>query len=139
MKNFTIEKILKNATTIVVVGLSDNPSRTSHSIAAYLQRQGYRIIPVNPMVSEVLGEKSYRSLSEIPADITIDIVNIFRQSKYLPEIAEESVQRKCGFFWAQQGVHHEKAEQILQQANIPFIMDSCIFVEHRIFSDKRQK
>jgi len=134
-----IKALLKTARTIAVVGLSDNPSRASHSIAAYLQRQGYRIIPVNPMISEVLGEKSYRSLLEIPSDITIDIVNIFRQSKYLPEIAEECVQRKCGFFWAQQGVYHEKAVQILQQANIPSIMDSCIFVEHRGFSDKRQQ
>ncbi|MCK5807349.1 CoA-binding protein [bacterium] len=129
-----IEDTLKTAHTIAVVGLSDNPSRTSHSISAYLQRQGYKIIPVNPMVSEVLGEKSYNSLSDIPEDITIDIVNIFRQSRYLPEIAEESVRRKCGFFWAQQGVYHEKAEQILQQADIPYIMDSCIFVEHRMIA-----
>ena len=127
-----IENILKTARTIAVVGLSGNPSRTSHSIAAYLQRKGYTIIPVNPMVDEVLGEKSYRSLADIPSEITIDIVNVFRQNRFLPEIAQAATVRGCGFFWAQQGVYHEKAEQILQEAEIPYIMDSCIFVEHRM-------
>lgn len=127
-----LKKLFEATRTIAIVGLSDNPARTSNRIARYLQNEaGYRIIPVNPRIDEVLGEKAYPSLTAVPEDIKIDIVNVFRRCEYLPEIAEESITRGCGFFWAQLGVKNSEAAEILDKAEIPYIMDACIFVEHR--------
>ncbi len=127
-----LKKILKKAKTIAIVGLSNKPERTSNRIGKYLQNTGkYRIIPVNPTICEVLGEKSYGSLKDIPADIEIDIVNVFRRSEYLEDLAKEAVERGCGAFWAQLGVYDEKAQKILEDADIPAVMNTCIFVEHQ--------
>jgi len=127
-----LKKILKKAKTIAIVGLSNKPERTSNRIGKYLQSTGkYRIIPVNPTICEVLGEKSYASLKDVPDDIQIDIINIFRRSEYLEDIAKEAVERGCGAFWAQLGVYDEKASQVLEQAKIPTVMNTCIFVEHQ--------
>jgi predicted CoA-binding protein len=127
-----LKKILKKAKTIAVVGLSDKPERTSNRIGKYLQNTGkYRVIPVNPTISEVLGEKSYASIKDIPEDIEIDIINVFRRSEYLEGIASEAVQRGCGAFWAQLGLDNENARRILGEADIPVIMNKCIFVEHQ--------
>ena len=127
-----MKKILKKAKTIAIVGLSNKPERTSNRIGKYLQNTGkYRIIPVNPTICEVLGEKSYGSLKDIPADIEIDIVNVFRRSEYLKDVARDAVERGCGAFWAQLGVYDEKAGEILAEADIPTIMNTCIFVEHQ--------
>lgn len=127
-----MKKILENAKTIAIVGLSNKPERTSYRIGKYLQNTGkYRIIPVNPTISEVFGERSYSSLKDIPADIEIDIVNVFRRSEYLEDIAREAIDHKCGAFWAQLGVYNEKAEKTLKEADIPTVMNTCIFVEHQ--------
>lgn len=127
-----LKKVFEEAHTIAVVGLSDNPARTSHRIAKYLKNEaGYRVIPVNPNITELWGEKSYPNLLAIPSDIVIDIVNVFRRSEYLEEIAREAVQRGCRFFWAQLGIYGQKAEEILKAAGIPYVMNRCIFVEHQ--------
>ncbi|HNT27014.1 MAG TPA: CoA-binding protein [bacterium] len=127
-----LRKLFSETRTVAIVGLSDNPVRTSHRIAKYLKNEaGYRIIPVNPTVAEVLGEKSYPDLLSIPADIVIDIVNVFRRSEHLEAVAREAVQRGCRFFWSQLGVYSQKAEEVLRDAKLPFVMNRCIFVEHQ--------
>jgi len=124
--------IFEKCSTIAVVGLSDKEDRTSYRIGKYLQTKGkYRIIPVNPNADEILGEKVYKSLLDIPADIKIDVVNVFRRSEYLEEIAKEAVQIGCGAFWAQLGIFNENAQKILNDAKITSVMNRCIFVEHQ--------
>ncbi len=127
-----IKEVLENAKTIAIVGLSEKAGRTSNRIGKYLQNTGkYRVIPVNPTVDEVFGERSYKSLLDIPSEIKIDIVNVFRRSEHLEEVAREAVQRGCGAFWAQLGISDETAAKILDGANIPYVMNRCIFVEHQ--------
>lgn len=111
--NETLKNILQNAKTIAVVGLSDKPERTSYQIAKIMQENGYRIIPVNPTVDEVLGEKSYPTLAEVPE--SIDIINVFRRSEFLPDIAKDAVTTDCKVFWAQLGVENEEAYGILKE------------------------
>lgn len=123
-----IKNLLKIRKRIAVVGLSDQPFRTSYMVSAYMQKAGYEIIPVNPNVTEVLGQKAYATLEEIEGHV--DIVNVFRRSEFLPEAARSAVAIKAGFFWAQLGLYNAEAEQILQSASIPYIMDKCIKVEH---------
>ncbi len=125
-----IRKILDESKTIAVVGLSDNPERTSYQIAKAMQEAGYKIIPVNPKVDTVLGEKAYSSLLEI--DEKIDIINVFRRSEFLPEIAEEAKQTDCKVFWAQQGVVNEEAYKLLKAEGFTVIMDLCIKVAHAV-------
>ncbi len=119
-----IEKILSEARTIAVVGISDKPERPSHVVAGYLQGKGYRIVPVNPMIREVLGEKAYGSLSEIPGKV--DVVDVFRRSEDVPPIAEEAVRIGARFFWMQEGVVSPEACGILDAAGIPWVMDRCM-------------
>lgn len=124
-----IGQILAGSRTVAVVGLSDSPERPSHDVAKYLQERGFRIIPVNPRIGEVLGEKSYRSLSEIPEKV--DLVDVFRRSEEVPPIAEEAVRVGARFFWMQEGVVSERAGDILDAAGIPWIMDRCVKKELR--------
>lgn len=132
MEKFNIKEVLENAKTIAIVGLSEKDGRTSNRIGKYLQTVGkYRIIPVNPNVEEIFGEPSYRSLLDVPREIEIDIVNVFRRSEHLEEIAREAVQRGCKAFWSQLGVSDENAAKILEEAGIPYTMNRCIFVEHQ--------
>ena len=132
VEKIDIKGLLEKAETIVIVGLSEKDGRTSNRIGKYLQSKGkFRIIPVNPNAKEVLGEKSYNSLKDIPQDIKIDIVNVFRRSEYLEEIAKEAVERGCGAFWSQLGIYNEKALKIVEEAGIPCVMNRCIFVEHQ--------
>jgi uncharacterized protein len=121
--------ILQRARTIAVVGLSDNPLRPSHGVAAYLQTQGYRIIPVNPQIQTALGEKAYPSLLEVPEKI--DIVDIFRRSEFVEEVVDQAIQLKVPAVWMQEEVIHEKAAQKARQAGIFVVMDRCILLEHR--------
>jgi uncharacterized protein len=123
-----IKNLLKMRKRIAVVGLSDQPFRTSYMVSEYMQNAGYEIIPVNPNVTEVLGQKAYATLEDIEGQV--DIVNVFRRSEYLPEVARSAANIKAGFFWAQLGLYNEEAEEILQSATIPYIMDKCIKVEH---------
>lgn len=125
-----IGKILKKAKRIAVVGLSDNPNRTSYMVSKAMQDAGYEIIPVNPMVVEVLGEKAVSSLKEIEGHV--DIVNVFRRSEYLPEIAKEFDEIDADVFWAQLGVVNEEAYQFLKERGYTVIMDRCIKVEHAL-------
>ncbi|SHE70707.1 hypothetical protein SAMN05444392_102458 [Seinonella peptonophila] len=123
------KELLTTSKNIAVVGLSANPERTSYMIAAAMQQVGYRIFPVNPMLTEpVLGEKPYASLSEIGEPI--DIVNIFRRSEFVPPIVDEAIQIKAKAVWMQLGVIHEQAGLKAQQHGLQVVMDRCIKVEH---------
>ena len=124
-----IEQLLRNSKTIAVVGISDNPMRPSHGVSEYMQQHGYRIIPVNPQVREVLGEKSYATLAEIPDKI--DLVNIFRKSEFVPEIVDEAIRLKIPAIWMQEDVIHEEAAAKARAAGISVVMDKCILKEHR--------
>lgn len=128
--NEAIKNVLKEAKTIAVVGLSDNPERTSYQVTKAMQDAGYRIIPVNPKVDEVLGEKAYPSLLDIEEEF--DIINVFRRSEFLPDIAKEAIQTDCKVFWAQQGVMNEEAYEILKEHDFTVIMDVCIKVAHAV-------
>jgi predicted CoA-binding protein len=125
-----IREALETAETVAVVGCSPNPARPSHSIARYLMGNGYRVVPVNPGHREILGEKCYRSLSDIPPDQRIDIVDVFRRSEYVAPVAEEAIARGVGFFWMQYGIEDPEAARRLEAAGIPVAMDRCILVEH---------
>lgn len=119
-----IDRILAESVTVAVVGVSDKPDRPSFQVARYLQGRGYRIVPVNPMIAEVLGEKAYRSLSEVP--VKIDLVDVFRKSEEVPPIADEAVRAGARFFWMQEGVSSEAARAKLEGAGIPVVMDLCV-------------
>jgi predicted CoA-binding protein len=124
-----ITEVLQRARTIAVVGLSDNPLRPSHGVAAYLQAQGYHIIPVNPQIEAVLGEKAYASLLDIGEKI--DIVNIFRRPEFVEEVVDQAIQLKIPTVWMQEEVVHERAAQKARQAGAFVVMDRCILREHR--------
>ena len=124
-----IADVLRSARTIAVVGLSDNPLRPSHGVAAYLQAQGYRIIPVNPNISEALGEPAYPSLLDIPEKV--DLVDIFRRSEVVEEVVDQAIQLKISAVWMQEDVIHEKAAEKARRAGIFVVMDRCILLEHR--------
>ncbi|MGD6857182.1 CoA-binding protein [Bacillus infantis] len=123
-----IGKILKKAKKVAVVGLSGNPDRTSYMVSKAMQDAGYTIIPVNPGEEEILGEKAVGSLKEIEGHI--DIVNIFRRSEYLPDLAREFEEIDADVFWAQLGVANQEAYDFLKDKGYTVIMDRCIKVEH---------
>lgn len=125
-----IADILRNAGNIAVVGLSDRPDRTSHMVSAAMQMRGYRIIPVNPGATEILGEKSYPSLKDIPEPI--HIVNVFRRSEYCADVAREAAQIGAKVLWLQQGIISEEAAAIAEKSGMIAIMDRCIKVEDSI-------
>ena len=124
----TIKEMLETYRTIVVVGLSSRPHRASHGVSRYMQKQGYRIIPVNPMETEVLGEKAYPSLDDVPE--AFEIVDIFRRSEYVPDIVEAAIRRQAKVIWMQQGVIHEAAAERARAAGLEVVMDLCILQEH---------
>ncbi|WP_085992099.1 CoA-binding protein [Oceanobacillus senegalensis] len=128
--NETLKEILENHKTIAVVGLSANPERTSYQISKIMQDIGYRIIPVNPTIDEVLGEKAYSSLTDIPEKF--DIINVFRRPEHLPEIAKDAAQTNAKIFWAQQGIVNEEAYHYLKERDFTVIMDLCIKVVHSV-------
>ncbi len=129
---------MKKYKVIAVVGLSKEPGKDSHRVAAYLKQHGYRILPVNPFVDEVLGEKSYRSLLDIPEEIqkTIDIVDIFRRSEDVPPIVQQAIEmkEKVGrpfVVWMQLGIVNEEAAKAAPRAGLVVVMDRCLMVEHQ--------
>lgn len=126
-----IAELLKRAKTIAVVGLSNNPMRPSHGVSAYMQTHGYRVIPVNPNIESSLGERAYSSLLEVPSEIQIDIVNIFRRSEFVAEAVDQAIQLKIPAIWMQEDVIHEAAAEKARQAGIFVVMDRCILKEHR--------
>jgi predicted CoA-binding protein len=123
-----ITKLLKSAKVIAVVGLTNTPIRPSYGVSHYMQSQGYRIIPVNPNITEWEGEKAYPSLLEVPEKI--DIVNVFRRSDAVPEVVEHAIQVKAPAIWMQEGVVHHQAAEKARQAGIFIVMDKCILKEH---------
>jgi uncharacterized protein len=125
-----IHDLLSRAHTIAVVGLSDSPLRPSHGVSAYMQSHGYRIIPVNPSVEEVLGEKSYPSLHDVPEKI--DIVNIFRRPEFVEEIVDEAIQLGIPAVWMQEEVINERAAEKARKAGLFVVMDLCILKEHHV-------
>jgi predicted CoA-binding protein len=124
-----ITEILKTAKTIAVVGLSASPMRPSYGVSAYMQSQGYRIIPVNPTISGALGEKAYASLRDVPEKI--DIVDIFRRSENVPAIVDDAIAVGAPVIWMQEGVVHEEAAERARAAGAFVVMDRCILKEHR--------
>ena len=124
-----IRRALESARTVAVVGCSPDPARPSNVIARYLKSRGYRVIPVNPGQREILGEKCYGALSEIPGDVRVDIVDVFRRSSEVGRLADEAIARGTGFFFMQQGVVDPEAARRLEEVGIPVAMDRCILVE----------
>ena len=132
-----IEDILKKYKVIAVVGLSKEPGKDSHRVSAYLKQHGYRIIPVNPSSDEILGEKSYKSLLDIPPEIqkTIEIVDIFRPSEDVPPIVEQVIKLKQTYgkpfvVWMQLGIINEQAAEAAKRAGLIVVMDKCLMIEH---------
>jgi predicted CoA-binding protein len=133
-----IKEILTKYKTIAVVGLSREPDKDSHRVSAYLKKHGFRIVPVNPFADEVLGEKSYKSLLDIPIEIqkTIEVVDVFRPAKDVPLIVEQAVKLKeihgkpC-VVWMQLGIVNKKAAETAKKAGLTVVMDKCMMVEHK--------
>jgi predicted CoA-binding protein len=127
-----IQSQLQKSKSIAVLGLSDNPGKPSHNVSAYMQQQGSRILPVNPSLTQVLGEKSYASLTAlVHAGITPDLVNVFRLPHFLPAIVDEMLALGLRDLWVQQGIVNPEAAARAEQAGIRVVMDRCIMVEHR--------
>ncbi len=133
-----IREILKRYTTVAVVGLSRNPSKASYEVAEYLQSRGYRIVPINPVADEILGEKSYGSLLELPEELkrSVEIVDLFRPSEAVPPFVEDAIKLREEFgapevIWMQLGIVNEEAAEMARGAGMTVIMDRCIKVEHQ--------
>ena len=129
-----IQRTLHHAKTIAIVGLSPNELRASYFVGYYLQRHGYRVVPVNPRETEILGEKSYKSLLDVPGHI--DIVNVFRAPDALPAIATDAVKIGAGCVWCQFGVINEEGARIAETGGVPVVMDRCLKVEHARYAGR---
>jgi predicted CoA-binding protein len=136
-----IAEILTKYKTIAVVGLSREPDKDSHKVSAYLKKHGFRIIPVNPFADEALGEKSYKSLLDMPPEIqkTIEVVDIFRPSKDVPPIVEQAIKLKAMYgnprvVWMQLGIVNEQAAEAAKKAGLTVVMNKCMMIEHKRFS-----
>jgi len=130
----TIQRVLLHAKTVAIVGLSSNELRASHFVGYYLKRHGYRVIPVNPREVEILGERSFKSLLDVP--VPVDIVNVFRAPEALPAIAREAVAIHAGSIWCQFGVISEEAARVAETGGLSVIMDRCIKVEHARYAGR---
>jgi uncharacterized protein len=126
-----LRSILGDARTIAVVGLSARGERDSHSVAAFLKSKGYRIVPVNPKETEVLGERAYPSLLDVPPDVAIDVVDVFRRAEFTPEIARQAVERGAKVLWLQDQIVSDEARRIGEDAGMTVIMGVCIRRESR--------
>ena len=124
-----IRQILRRARTIAVVGLSDKPDRDSYRVAAYLQSQGYRILPVNPAVTEVLGERAYPDLKALP--VVPEIVDIFRKPEAVPEIVEQAIAIGATAIWMQEGIVHNAAAERARAGGLQVVMNRCMLKDHR--------
>jgi predicted CoA-binding protein len=133
-------EVLEQCKTIAVVGASKNPEKEAHTVPLYLQEHGYRIIPVNPTASEILGERAYPSLLDVPEEVgrMVDVVEVFRPSDELPQVAFQAAEMKRRYgrplvFWAQQGLESEEAKAILERNGIQYVMDACMRAVHRTY------
>jgi predicted CoA-binding protein len=129
IRNMLAVSTKESPRTIAVIGLSENSAKPSHYVSAYMQKRGYKIYPINPSIPEVLGEKSYASLADLP--IKPDIVNVFRLPKFIPAIVDEMLQLGLSNLWVQQGIIHQEAAARAESGGIHVMMDRCIMVEHR--------
>ncbi|MBF0147408.1 MAG: CoA-binding protein [Magnetococcales bacterium] len=127
----TIRSILKECKTIAVIGLSPKPDRASHRVAAYMQRVGYRIIPIRPGSGTILGEPCFATLSDLPAGLRIDLVDVFRRAEETLPIAREAVAIGARGFWLQSGIINDEAMAITAAAGLWSVQDHCLMVEHR--------
>ena len=130
----TIQRVLRDAKTIAIVGLSGNPLRASNFVGFYMQRHGYRVIPVNPREREVLGERSFTTLTEVP--VAVDIVDVFRAPAALPGIAREAVAIGAKCLWCQFTVINEEGARIAEEGGLTVVMDRCLKVEHARFAGR---
>ncbi|HWL90044.1 MAG TPA: CoA-binding protein [Actinomycetota bacterium] len=121
-----LRSLLGEAHVIAVVGISSKPSRPSHEVASYLQEHGYRIVPVNPNETEVLGERAYASLLDIPREIHVDVVDVFRRPEHTPDVAREAVAIGARVLWLQEGIVNEEAARIASEGDLEVIMGVCI-------------
>lgn len=121
-----LRSILGDARTVAVVGLSSKPDRYSNEVAGFLQGRGYRIVPVNPNETEVLGERAYPSLLDVPPDVRVDVVDVFRRAEETPEIARQAVERGAKVLWLQDGIVSEEARRVAEGAGLTVIMGVCI-------------
>jgi predicted CoA-binding protein len=137
MKEEEIKNTLSRCKTVANVGISPKPDRPSYAVAAYLQSKGYRIIPVRPDGEEILGEKVYHSLMEIPKEIEVDVVDIFRKPEDVPPVTEEAILRGAKVVWMQEGITNEEACDRAEKEGLKVVMDRCIKKEHqRLLSDR---
>ena len=123
-----IAKILRTSKVIAVIGASPKPERPSHWISVYLKEQGYKVIPVNPGQTEVLGDKCYKSLTDVPE--AVDIVDIFREPAAVPAIVDEAIAKKAKVIWMQEGIVHNEAAEKARQAGLKVIQNRCLYKEH---------
>jgi predicted CoA-binding protein len=134
IRNMLVAPAKNNPRTIAVIGLSEVPSKPSHYVSEYMQSRGYKIYPVNPSIPEVLGEKSYSSLADLP--IKPDIVNVFRLPKFIPAIVDEMLQLGLPNLWVQQGIINLEAAARAEAGGIHVVMDRCIMIEHRSLTSR---
>jgi uncharacterized protein len=125
-----LRSILREARTVAVVGLSTKPWRDSYRVAAYLQSKGYRIVPVNPNETEVLGEKAQATLLDVPQDVHVDVVDVFRRAEYTPEVAKQAVAIGAKVLWLQEGIVSDEARRIAEEAGLDVVMGVCIMQTH---------
>jgi len=128
-----IRELLLQTRSIAVVGLSRNPARPSHEVASYLLTHRYRVVPVNPNYDQILDQRCYPSLSDIPATLQIDMVNIFRRPEAVPGVVEEAIRIGAKTIWMQVGVIHPQAAEEARQAGLTVVMDRCLMVEHQYY------
>jgi predicted CoA-binding protein len=131
MKDEQIKETLRNCRSVAMVGISPKEDRPSYIVAAYLRSKGYRIIPVRPDGEEILGEKVYHRLMEIPRKIELDVVDIFRKSEDVPPVVEEAIQRGAKVVWMQEGIIHKEAAAKAEKAGLKVVMDRCMKKEHQ--------
>jgi len=131
MREEDIKNILSNSKTIAVVGISPKEDRPSYIVASYLKSKGYQIIPVRPDGEEILGERVYHSLAEIPKEIKVEVVDIFRKSEDVPPIVEEAIRRGAKAVWMQEGIIHKEAGEKAEKAGLKVVMDRCMKKEHQ--------
>lgn len=127
-ENLEWQEILRNAKTVAVVGLSTDPTKDSHTVAAYLQSHGYRIVPVNPRASHILGERCYPDLLSVP--VPVDVVDVFRPSEEAPAIVEQAIAIGARAIWMQVGIAHPEAAEKARQAGLKVVMDACMQMAH---------
>jgi predicted CoA-binding protein len=133
MHDEEVRELLRRIRTVAVVGMSGSPDRDSYQVGAYLKDRGYRVVPVNPALKEVLGERAYPSLAAIPPEVQVDLVDVFRRSDAVPGIVEEALARSPlpKAIWLQLTVRHPESAARLQDAGVGFVQDRCVMVEHR--------